>query len=64
MFSLNLKKHKIFINLIGRYASMIQRPLMVIMNDMLLIIDELTNNFEVIYDIYSKKWLEAMDFMY
>ena len=37
---------------------------MEIMNDMLLIIDELTNNLEVIYDIYSKKWLEAMDFMY
>jgi len=37
---------------------------MKIMNDMLLIIDELTNNLEVIYDIYSKKWLEAMEFMY
>jgi hypothetical protein len=37
---------------------------MEIMNDMLLIIDELTNNLEVIYDIYSKKWLEAMEFMY
>ena len=33
-------------------------------NDMLLIIDESTNYLEVIYDIYSKKWLEAMDFMY
>jgi len=37
---------------------------MKIVKDMMLIIDELTNYLEVIYDIYSKKWLEAMDFMY
>jgi hypothetical protein len=34
------------------------------MNDMLLIIDEPANYLKVIYDIYSKKWLETMDFMY
>jgi hypothetical protein len=34
------------------------------MNDMLLIIDEPTKYLEVIYDIYSNKWLKAMDFMY
>jgi len=33
-------------------------------NDMLLIIDEPTNYLEVIYDIYFKKWLKAMDFLY
>jgi len=33
-------------------------------NDILLIINEYTNYLEVIYDIYSKKWLEAMNFMY
>jgi len=37
---------------------------MEVVNDMLLIIDDPTNYLEVIYDIYSKKWLEAMSFMY
>jgi len=37
---------------------------MEVVNDMLHIIDDSTNYFEVIYDIYSKKWLEVMDFMY
>jgi hypothetical protein len=37
---------------------------MEVVNDMLLIIDESTNYLKVIYDIYSKKWLEVMDFMY
>jgi len=34
------------------------------LNGMLLIINEPTNYLEVIYDIYFKKWLEAMNFMY
>jgi hypothetical protein len=33
-------------------------------NDMLLIIDERTKYLEEIYDIDSKKRIEAMDFMY
>jgi len=37
---------------------------MEVVNDMLLIIDEPTNYLEVIYYIYYKKWLEAMNFMY
>jgi hypothetical protein len=32
---------------------------MEVVNDMSLIIDEPTNNLEVIYDIYSKKLLEV-----
>jgi hypothetical protein len=38
--------------------------LMEAVNDILLKIDEPTNYLEVIYDIYFKKWLKAMDFMY
>jgi hypothetical protein len=35
-----------------------------VVNDMLLIIDKPTSYLRVIYDIYSKKWLEVMDFIY
>jgi hypothetical protein len=34
------------------------------LNDMLLIIYKPKNYLEIIYGIYSKKWLEAMNFMY
>jgi hypothetical protein len=37
---------------------------MEVVNDMLLKIDKFANYLEVICDIYSKKWLKAMDFMY
>ena len=43
---------------------MIQGPLMKIMNDMLLIIDEPTKYLDEIYDIDAKKRIEALDFMY
>jgi hypothetical protein len=37
---------------------------MEVVNDMLLVIDESITYLEVIYDIYSKKWIKVMDFMY
>ena len=37
---------------------------MEVVNDIVLIIDEPPIYLEVTYDIYSNKWLEAMNFMY
>jgi hypothetical protein len=37
---------------------------MEVVNDMLLIIDMSVNYLDIIDDIYFKKWLKAMDFVY